>query len=42
MTARAILGLAALFLAAAGTTMAFLAWRGQAMTLALDVWSFCF
>ncbi len=42
MTARAALGLATLFLATAAATMAFLAWRGQAMALALDVWNFCF
>ena len=42
MTARAILGLAVVFLTTAATTMAFLAWLGQAMALALDVWKFCF
>lgn len=42
MTARAILSLAVVFLTTAATTMAFLAWRGQAMALALDVWNFCF
>ncbi len=42
MNARAALGLAALFLASAAAAMAFIVWRGQAMAIALDVWSFCF
>jgi hypothetical protein len=42
MTARAAIGLATLFAATAAATMAFLAWRGQAMGLALEIWSLCF
>ena len=42
MTTRAALGLAALFLGTAAATAAFIAWRGQAMAMALDVWSLCY